>query len=211
MAETANRKLQTANRQPPTILKHQPYIIVKQAKKSFIISWLFLAGVVHFSIAQSGQQSFPTDFTGHWKGTLQWTKTGASQPQSVPMELIIQPSKDSAGQFTWQLIYGSNKADNRPYLLKPVDTAKGHWLIDERNGIALDQYWIAGRLTGVFKVQNATILNNYSINNGQLQVEFITFDARPVRTSGQGTTESPHVDSYEIKSRQIAILSKEKE
>lgn len=127
------------------------------------------------------------------------------------MELIIQPSKDSAGQFTWQLIYGSNKADNRPYLLKPVDTAKGHWLIDERNGIALDQYWIAGRFSGAFRVQNATIVNTYYLENGQLHVEFLTLDSQPTRLSGEGTRESPKVDSYEIKSRQIAILSKEKE
>lgn len=185
--------------------------IVKYLKPKLRIVVLVIFCSPVISMAQSAEPRFPDDFTGHWKGILQWTKAGTAQPQSIPMELIILPSKDSAGQYTWQLIYGSNKADNRPYILKPLDTARGHWLIDERNGIALDQYWIAGRLTGAFKVQNATIVNNYSINNGQLQVEFITLDARPVRLSGEGTKESPQVDSYEIKSRQIAILSKAKE
>ena len=77
-------------------------------------------------------QKFPASFTGHWQGELTWYKQNSKAPQKVKMQLIIQPS-DTTGQFTWQLIYGENNKDNRPYLLKPVDTAKGHWIVDERN------------------------------------------------------------------------------
>jgi len=37
------------------------------------------------------------------------------------MELYILPSKDTAGQFSWHLVYGSVSQDSRPYLLKPID------------------------------------------------------------------------------------------
>ena len=76
-------------------------------------------------------QDFPKKFVGHWKGDLYWYKTGEKTPQKVKMQLIILPA-DSAGHFTWQIIYGENNADNRPYILKPVDTAKGHWMVDEK-------------------------------------------------------------------------------
>ena len=69
------------------------------------------------------------------------------------MELRIQPS-DSAHRFSWQIIYGNANEDNRPYTLIAKDSSKGHWVIDEHNGIVLDQYWIAGKFCGAFTVMN---------------------------------------------------------
>src|SRR5687767_6059456 len=89
-------------------------------------------------------QDIPKKFIGHWKGDLYWYKTGEKTAQKVKMQLIIRPS-DTIGHYTWQIIYGENNADNRPYILKPVDTAMGHWIVDERNGIVLDQYWVGNR------------------------------------------------------------------
>jgi hypothetical protein len=124
------------------------------------------------------------------------------------MQLLIQPSKDSAGQYRWNLIYGAAGADDRPYILKPIDSAKGHWVIDEVNGIVLDQYWVANKLCGVFTVQNTTIVNSYWIENGKLFVEFISYSGKPIATTGKGDKAVPFVDSYNIKSYQRAVLEK---
>ena len=64
-------------------------------------------------------------FLGRWDGTLYWYKTGTPLPQKVKMQLIVPPT-DTAGIYTWQLIYGNKGEDNRPYLLRLVDSAKGH-------------------------------------------------------------------------------------
>ena len=80
------------------------------------------------------QKSPVTPFLGCWEGTLYWHQPGKKAPQTVKMQLIIQPT-DTANVYTWQIIYGDKNQDNRPYLLRPVDTAKGHWQVDERNGI----------------------------------------------------------------------------
>ena len=88
------------------------------------------------------------------------------------------------------------------------DSAGIHWVIDEMNGIVLDQYWVANKFCGAFTVQNSTIINNYWIENGKLIVEFYSLSAKPVTTTGHGTEESPSVDSYKIGSYQKAILSK---
>jgi hypothetical protein len=124
------------------------------------------------------------------------------------MQLIIRPA-DTAGQYTWQLIYGERGEDNRPYLLKPVDSAKGHWVVDERNGILLDEYLVGNKLHCVFTVQNTTICNSYWLEGEKMMVEFYSINARPVRTSGNGTEESPKVDSYAVKGFQKAVLKRQ--
>lgn len=170
---------------------------------------ILLAAVFFFvpGLSHSQDHAFPQTWVGHWKGELQWFKTGRAAPQQVPMELRIQPG-DSAGTYTWQILYGKAGEDNRPYLLKPVDKAAGHWVIDERNGIVLDQFWVANRFCGAFTVQQNTIVNIYHIEDGRLVVEFYSLGAKPLNTTGEGTADSPHVDSYRIGSYQKAVLRK---
>ena len=170
---------------------------------------IVLVGISLKVNAQS-QISFPKSFVGNWSGTLELSPV-AKPSQTVNMELRIQPSKDTAGHYTWNLIYGAPGTDNRPYILKPVDTARGHWVIDELNGIVLDEYFIKDRLVGVFTVQQSTIVSSYTLNpDGQMEVEFITFLAKPLVTTGKGDESSPSVDSYEIRSIQKAILKRSK-
>jgi hypothetical protein len=159
------------------------------------------------SLLAFGQATFPKDFLGHWEGTLTWYQAGKKLPQAVKMQLIIQPA-DTANTYTWQIIYGDKGEDNRPYLLRPVDTAKGHWQIDERNGIVLDQYYIGNRFTSAFTVQTTTILDSYWREGNSLVAEFYGLSAKPVSTTGQGTEASPKVDSYATKSFQRAVLKK---
>lgn len=125
------------------------------------------------------------------------------------MQLVIQPA-DFVNTYTWQIIYGDKGEDNRPYILKPVDTAKGHWQVDERNGIILDQYFVGNRFTSAFTVQNATIIDSYWREGNTLIAEFYSITAKPVNTSGQGTEESPKVDSYATRSYQKAVMKKVK-
>jgi hypothetical protein len=171
-------------------------------KAAMFIAALLVSGYIFC------QSNFPNSWSGHWKGELTWYKTG-TDPQKVNMELIINPT-DSAHTFTWQIIYGSVSKDNRPYTLIAKDTAKGHWVIDENNGIVLDQFWVANKFCGVFSVQNATIMNNYYLENDMLFVEFYSYASKPINTSGKGTNEIPFADSYKINSYQKAVLHRSK-
>jgi hypothetical protein len=172
------------------------------------ILFFMLWSLVCLSVAgQPG--SFPQSWVGNWQGELKWYKTGKPEPQKVNMELRIQPG-DTAGQYRWQLIYGSETQDNRPYLLQPKDADKGHWVIDEGNGIVLDQFWTGNGLCGAFTVMGNTILNNYRMENDQLLVEFFSIGAKPMATTGHGTEESPAVDSYRVGSYQKAVLRRKK-
>jgi len=160
-----------------------------------------------FLMKQAVAQDFPASFIGHWQGELEWFQSGKKDPMKVKMQLVIHPA-DTAGQYTWQIIYGTDSGDNRPYLLKPVDSAKGHWVIDERIGIVLDQYWVGNRLTSGFTVGKTTIINSYYLENGNLIAEFYSLSSEPVRTSG-GTEDVPTVTSFATKGYQKAVLRKQ--
>lgn len=152
---------------------------------------------------------FPQNWLGHWEGELSWYAGNSNSPKKVKMQLKIQPA-DTLGHYTWQLIYGEQSEDNRPYILKPVDAAKGHWVIDERNGIALDQFWAGPVFSGAFSIQGSTIVNNYRLEKDRLIVEFFSLQTKAVRQSGNGTPESPQVDSYAVRSYQKATLKRKK-
>jgi hypothetical protein len=124
------------------------------------------------------------------------------------MELRIHPA-DSVRKYTWQIIYGATAEDNRPYILIAKDSTGTHWVIDEKNGIVLDQYWVGGKFCGAFTVMNNTIVNNYWMEDNKLMIEFFSMGAKPVTASGNGTEESPVVDSYKIGSYQKAVLSRQ--
>jgi hypothetical protein len=149
------------------------------------------------------QSTFPSDWAGTWKGELLWYKPSARTPQKVEMQLSIQKSDTS---WTWQMIYGKPGEDNRPYSLVCIDSSKGHWAINEHNGIILDQFFLANRLTGAFTVAGNTIVNSYELRGDSLLVEFSNIQAKPITITGLGTEESPKVDSYKMQSFQRAVL-----
>jgi hypothetical protein len=165
---------------------------------------------VFFLIVQLcfAQHKFPKTFIGNWKGTMQWMVAGKPS-QTFTMQLRIQPS-DSASQYTWQIIYGDSGKDNRPYILKPVDINKGHWVVDEWGGILLDSYVYDNCIQGAFTVQGNTIIDNYCVENGLMQVEFFSIKLGDKKQSGKGTAETPLVDSYRISSYQKGILKRVK-
>jgi hypothetical protein len=150
---------------------------------------------------------FPGVFLGKWKGALQWIVAGRPT-QTFTMQLSILPA-DTAGQFTWQMMYGEDGKDSRPYLLKPVDTSRGHWLIDERDGILLDSYVFDSSLQGAFTVMGNTIVDHYRVEGDKMLVEFFTIKLDDKKTSGKGTAETPLVHSYRMSGYQRGVLQKQ--
>lgn len=151
---------------------------------------------------------FPLAFIGNWKGKLQWMVAGKPK-QTFTMELKIQPT-DTANQYTWQIIYGDDNRDNRPYLLKPANMDKGHWIVDELDGITLDSYVHGNSFHGAFTVQGNTIVDNYTVENDTMFVEFFSIKLSDKKTSGKGTEETPFVDSYMVGSYQLGTLTRMK-
>jgi hypothetical protein len=155
--------------------------------------------------------SFPNDWYGHWKGKLSWQKANTDTPIIFTMNLIIKPT-EQPNVVSWQIQYGDSLKDVRPYTCSLVDSAKKHWLIDEHNGILIDQFVIGNNAFSSFTVQGTCINNNYQLQpNGGMRVEFISSNTKPVRISGENTAEVPTVESFIIKSFQVGTLYKIKQ
>ncbi|MBC7937057.1 MAG: hypothetical protein H7Y86_17040 [Rhizobacter sp.] len=149
---------------------------------------------------------FPQNFIGEWKGKLQWIVTGKPL-QEFAMRLRIAAS-DSLNRYIWHISYGDSNKDTRPYMLSLVDREKNHWVIEEGNGINLDNYVAGNCLQGSFTVMNNTIVNNYCIEDGKMRVEFFTIKLADKKTSGNGTKDSPLVDNYRMAGYQHGLLEK---
>jgi hypothetical protein len=146
------------------------------------------------------------NFCGHWKGELEWHRPGKAT-QKFSMQLKISKT-DTIGIYNWQIIYGDSGKDVRPYTLKPVNDAIGHWVIDENNGIVLDNFFVGNCITGSFTVMGNTIVNNYCLENEKLNIEFVSMKLADKKSSGKGTNESPVVESYRITGLQKGMLLK---
>ena len=148
---------------------------------------------------------FPKDFVGDWRGTMEWSKPGVAEPQRVKMQIKIEKTREP-DTFTYQMTYGEKGEDSRPDLLKPVDASKGHWRIDERNGIELDEFWIGDTLVGVFTVSGNTIMTKNRREGNTLVSELTTYESVLLNTTGSDTPNGPPVTTQRIKSLQRAVL-----
>ncbi|MEL6392757.1 MAG: hypothetical protein AAFR97_08375 [Bacteroidota bacterium] len=154
--------------------------------------------------------AFPDDFLGRWSGTLRiWRGDGLAQ--SVPMQLRIEPVDDS--NYTYTIIYGEDEeAGLRDYMLKPVDTANGHWYVDEQNGIFLDGYYLGGIFYESFSVMGSRLTASLELRGDELIYAITSGSEEVVRMSGDTIMdgeEIPHVASYGTNVYQRASLRRQ--
>ncbi len=154
------------------------------------------------------QNEFPDQWLGTWKGELSWYTPGAKTPQKVAMEIRISPVRDSVDQFHWEMVYAGNYDAVRAYVLQSVDKSKGKWMIDEKNGILLEQFLYGDHLTGVFSIEGSTIVNSYRVEQDIMIVEFTSFRLGSGMSSGGQSEDIPTVESYTVNSFQRAVLKK---
>lgn len=164
------------------------------------------------SFAQADEPSFPAKWEGEWTGDL-IISTGAGEAQRIPMILRILPLE--GGRHTFTLVYGEDTPENtRPYWLQAVDASKGHYEVDEDNGIILDDFLINGVLYSRFEVMGSLLLTTLEERDGQLIYEIISGPMEPIRTTGDtiiAGEDIPPVKGYGINVQQRAVLRKTKE
>jgi hypothetical protein len=166
---------------------------------------------INVAFGQHKTINFPDDWIGKWAGNLNIYQ-GQKIAQTLPMQLIIEPL-DSVDHYSWSIIYGEDTiAGLRPYTLKTIDKAKGHYIIDEHNSILLDAYVHAQSLFSHFDVMGSYLTSIYSRKENDLIFEIIVNKSNPSRTTG-GTNsngeEIPIVNAYPIVGYQRAILKKQ--
>lgn len=152
---------------------------------------------------------FPQDWLGYWQGDIViYGATG--EMQRLPMALDLRATAAS-DRYHWAIIYGSDTiAGRRDYYISPVDTAVGHWQVDEQNSIIIDSYVRGPALVSAFEVQGNYLTSSYSRSGEELIFEILMMNDASQETGG-GTIDStsiPVVDVFTVKVRQIAKLTR---
>ena len=123
--------------------------------------------------------------------------------------MALDISLDTIG-YTWKLRYiTEEKTDIRDYMLIPTDSANNHFIIDEKNTILLDTYWLDDGLYSMFDVgESRLITSNTLLNDSTMLAEILIFETKVYRKSGEAE-DMPEVLSYRLKSKQKTVLVKQ--
>ncbi|CAM1346235.1 hypothetical protein [Tenacibaculum crassostreae] len=169
-------------------------------KKLFLFCNLFL--LVFISTAQEKTTTFPNDFLGIYKGTLQIHSPRGKQ--EIPMEFHMVKT-DSVHKFDYKLVYNGQP---RNYTLLVKDSAKGIYEIDENNGIILPSKLANNTLYSFFEVQGNFLSSRLAFSENQLEFEILFTATKNKTTTGKGTEEIPFVYGYPISVVQKAVLKR---
>ena len=88
--------------------------------------------------------NFPDDWAGRWQGDLM-IYSGLGLQDQLKMELIIEPISDSEN-YTFTIVYDTGlELSRREYELIVVDKEQGLFIVDEKNTIMIESYFIGGK------------------------------------------------------------------
>jgi hypothetical protein len=159
---------------------------------------------LHIFATSSAQNSDPLQaWLGIWKGKLQ-IFAPEGKKQEIPMELHIL-STDTIGRYTWKIVY--DKSD-RNYTLIAKDAAKGLYVIDENNGIILENQLFDNTFFSGFEVMENLLACSYRLEGKQLIFEIFSMNKKKVQKTGNiPDKEIPEVLAFPSQVMQRAVLS----
>ncbi|MGJ8667334.1 MAG: hypothetical protein ACSHW7_13270 [Patiriisocius sp.] len=173
--------------------------------RSLYITFLFFS-VFQIS-AQEEKVNFPDDFFGNYTGILKiYNDKGNSE---FPMEFHLQPTEISE-EYTYTIIYGTGEQRQvRLYTLKEKDAKKGIYVVDENNGILLENKVVENKLYTLFEVGGKLLTTFITFEKDHLVFEIVFVDIEKKWKSGDTNEETPEVLSYPIQVIQRAKLLKQ--
>lgn len=165
---------------------------------------LFFVGIL--THACYSQVNFPNDYIGKWQGNLIMYPSG----NELPMSLQIGPEIIMDSVYKYIITYEAKVAsDVREYELHIVDKQKGHYQVDEKNGIILDEKLLDNKLTSIFSVSGSTLIITLELLVDQIIFEVYSWPAAVSKETGTTENEETYiVKSYMMNGYQRAILKK---
>jgi len=152
--------------------------------------------------------SFPEDWTGLWKGDLK-IYSGLGLQDQLKMELIIEPIVNSEN-FTFTIVYDTGlDLTKRNYELIVVDKDQGLFLVDEKNTIMIESYFMGGKWFQRFEVAGNMLICTIEMQNKNLVWEITSGKSEKISTSGDENIEGIlPVNTYPFGVYQRAVLTK---
>ena len=176
--------------------------------------WVLLClsmGSCHKKVVETLTCTFPDDWVGTYEGQLDIYKE-AEITMSVPVKMNNHYLWIDT--LAWTIQYGDQGVrDYRLYQQKP--TSKGHYIIDEQNGILLDLYTNGCKAMTHFEVMGNVINTSYTADPIEKTIDFEIFfyPSNLYRKTGGvvfGQDTIPDVKSFPIGTYQKALLRQKK-
>ncbi len=149
---------------------------------------------------------FPAAWNGVWKG-LTVNVAADGKREEIPMELHVLPLSQGRAH-SWKILYGKDAAQTtRPYEIMPVDGDPNRFVVDEKNGLLIDNQLVGSVLYSQFMVTTNLVTTRFELKGDEMRVELLMFDLRAPRQSklNGGNIE---VASYRFRSAQSGVLKK---
>jgi hypothetical protein len=129
----------------------------------------------------------------------------------IPITLEIRPDS-TPGRWIWRTVFNADTVRGlRDYRLVVVDAAAGRYQTDERNGIVLDETWVAGALVSVFRVGEQVLESRYAIVGDSLVHDITWWSPTPSTTTigrGPNGEQGVPVTSHRVLGRQRAAFAR---
>lgn len=162
------------------------------------IALLILISFTFYSV--NFAQSFPEKCEGVWKGKMQ-IYNQSKNISSVDIRMTI--SKIDSLSWTWKTEYISASLPvTKDYVLRIKNLEKGEFLIDEGNGIILNEQLIGNKMISVFDIKGLLLTSSYELIDNKLIFEVIS--GRKAQSNGA------NIESYQMKNLQRVVLTKTK-
>jgi hypothetical protein len=154
-------------------------------------------------------QNIPGDWLGSWYGILE-IKNPKGTTYSLNMELHLQKT-DTANNWSYTIVYDDGKQrDERRYNLAKSDSLPGLFIINENNGIILNEVQIGNRMFQRFEVMDNVIYGITTYEKGKITWELISDNQKFSMRSGNGDEDIPYVTTFLPTNYQRAVLTKKK-
>lgn len=139
-----------------------------------------------------------------WEGTFRGSchnlRPGTSDKKlefTIERQVAAIPGTN---RYEWRSTYnGGAPGTGKNYQLAPVNPAKGHYQIDEGNGVRIDTYLSGDSFYSHFKVGNTMITSVERLQGNELIMELLSFEAREVSPSAS-------VSSYRFQVNQRCVM-----
>lgn len=152
-----------------------------------------------FLSSKPAKTSLPDACVGSWQGSLMIYANG-TLTDSVASIFTVAKLNDST--WTWHTKYLAPEPIVKDYLLRMRNAGTGHYVIDEKDGIALDARCVGHSLYSMFEVEGKMLTSTYSLLDESTLLFEITFGSPAAAKTGNGIT------NYTITTVQRALLRK---
>lgn len=172
--------------------------------------YLLLLLFINFSHSYSQEENgldFPDDYFGIYSGPLEINSNNGIQ--SIDMEFHLKPT-DSIGKYEYKLVYIVNgNRQERNYTLIEQNKESGQYIVDENNGIILDDKVVGNKMYALFEV-NGTLLTTFiSFGKDHMVFEIVATNTKDKRITHPDEDPNTEVISYPVSTVQRAVLQKQ--